>query len=228
MRRILAPSLILFCLSACAVKGPKLKDIEGNIPPIPAGGGRIFFLKPDFRAARIAIDEKVIGTIEYGAFFWEDLPAGNYDIRVDDEMDFGAWKESVTLAPGAELYLRVKARKGQKIAAALFGPLGSVAEAAVAETGKSGAFQVDKLDSVMGRKELGELAYHREEGPEQTVKAHNSNGPSQPDLAPIANSASQPRGGVKSERAAGVCSPDQILSMKKSGLSDAQVQAACR
>jgi hypothetical protein len=228
MRKIVATLVILLCIVGCAAKGPKLADIESSIPPIPAGSGRIFFLKPGYGSARIAIDKREIGSIKYGAFFWEDLPAANYHITVDDPVNFGSWDQSLTVLPGIEHFLEINQRTGQRVAGGLFGPIGLIAEAATATSGRSGTYQIDIIDSSEGRKKLGELVFSREGHRLVAMKPKEAELPNQEPPVTSAKPDTTPLNPLVPARAPEACSLEQVLSMTKAGLSDAQVKAACR
>ena len=109
--------------------------------------------------ARITVDKNQIGECKYGAFFWEDLPAGAHVATVDNRGDFGAWDEPVEVSAGQDNFILIKSRREQRVAFGLFGPLSLLAEATIATEGKSGSFQVEIFTAERGNEVRSELFF---------------------------------------------------------------------
>lgn len=68
-------------LAGCA--GPKYESVQGRIPPIAQGNGRIYFYQPQatITAAvqqKLRVNQDVVGRNKPGSFFFVDRPAGSY------------------------------------------------------------------------------------------------------------------------------------------------------
>ena len=187
-------------------------------------------MNPAPKHARITVDKNQIGECKYGAFFWEDVPAGAHIVTVDNSGDFGAWDEPVEVSAGQEHFILLKSRRGQRVALGLFGPLGLLAEAAIATEGKSGSFQVEILTAERGNEVRSELVFFREG---YSVGQPPSSAPviAPPRTTIAAEKAPQEptqKKPTKATRSIGGCSVEQILSMKGADLSDSQIKAACK
>jgi len=97
-------------LSGCATN---YNQASSQFPPLPAGGGRIFFYRPDAfygigTVNRINLNGQGLRNLEDGHFFYADRPAGNYAVS----FDYSIWgptatKLTFTLAPGETKYVLV-------------------------------------------------------------------------------------------------------------------------
>ena len=77
----LAATAIVTVLAGCA--GGKYEALQGSIPPIAQGNGRIYFYQPqptNLAAAqqKMRVNGEVVGRNKPGAFFFVDRPAGSY------------------------------------------------------------------------------------------------------------------------------------------------------
>ncbi len=217
----------------CAAKGPSFFQIESSIPVIPPGYGRLYFLNPIRKHARLFLDKQEIGECKYGAFFWEDVPAGSHVITADTWGDFGAWDQSIEVAAAADHFILIKERRAPMIALALLGVVGAVGEAALATESKSGPFEIEVLDPIRGKEVRSQLAFYREG--DAKLPDSQSVAVQQPALGIVKVTASEDRstssvgpGTAKPSAADGECSMEQVLAMKGAGLSDSKIRAACR
>lgn len=105
----LAAAAIVTVLAGCA--GGKYEALQGSIPPIAQGNGRIYFYQPqptNLAAAqqKMRVNGEVVGRNKPGAFFFVDRPAGSYVVtnlyRTGDGVSF-------MLDPGQTRYIRVMA-----------------------------------------------------------------------------------------------------------------------
>jgi hypothetical protein len=230
MTKRIATIFFVVVLTGCAAKGPTYQQIQPSIPAIREGYGRLYFMKPGPKHARVAIDKNPIGECKYGAFFWEDIPVGPHVITLDNSGDFGAWEEPVEVSAGQEHFILIKPRRGQAIANGLFGPLGLLAEATVATEGKSGSFQAEILPADEGAKVRSELVYFREgyplrESPSVVPVAAPAKATAVADKVSPASEKTKP---ADTFLTVGGCSVEQVLSMKSAALSDSQIRAACK
>jgi hypothetical protein len=220
----------LVVLTGCAAKGPTFQQIQPSIPAVREGYGRLYFMNPGRPHARVAIDKNMIGECKYGAFFWEDIPAGAHVVTLDNSGDFGAWDEPIEVSAGQEYFMLIKPRSGPAMAQFLLGPLGVLAEAAIATEGKSGSFQAKILPPDEGAKVRSELVYFREGhllGDVSSVAPVVA--PAKPPAAvEKVSPASHKTKPTDSSHTVGGCSVEQVLSMKSAALSDSQIRAACK
>jgi len=111
---------IALCLAlACASGGPTYSELEGTLPGIPSGSGRILFYMtdavevPTFRPD-LTVDGVIEGEIRAGTFFYLDRPAGVHQLGVHAKpVDAAFGGQGATqpivleLAPGQRAYIRV-------------------------------------------------------------------------------------------------------------------------
>jgi hypothetical protein len=93
-------------LSACAT-GPEFSTLDGSLPALESGKGRVFFyrdgiLGSEFRPS-ILVNGEVVGSAVPRGVFYRDLPAGRYSVttkltRATREFD---------LAAGEQQYVRL-------------------------------------------------------------------------------------------------------------------------
>ncbi|KNY10355.1 MAG: DUF2846 domain-containing protein [Achromobacter sp.] len=96
-------------LAGCA--GPKFDAVQGRLPPIAEGKGRIYFYQPQpVNAAasqqKLRVNDVVVGRNKPGSFFFIDRPAGAYRVTSVRRSDDGV---NVMLAPGQTQYVRLMA-----------------------------------------------------------------------------------------------------------------------
>jgi hypothetical protein len=229
-KRIVAIFFVVL-FTGCAAKGPTFQQIQPSIPAVREGYGRLYFMNPGRPHARVAVDKNQIGECKFGAFFWEDVPAGAHVVTLDNSGDFGAWDEPIEVSAGQEQFILIKPRRGQAIANGLFGPLGLLAEAAIATEGKSGSFQAEILPADQGAKVRSELVYFREGAPlgDSSAAAPPVVAPAKtPEVADKVSPASVKAKPSDTSHSVGGCSVEQVLSMKSAALSDSQIRAACK
>ncbi|MFD4840763.1 DUF2846 domain-containing protein [Achromobacter sp. NPDC058515] len=68
-------------LAGCA--GPKYQSLQGRIPSIAQGQGRIYFYQPQpsnmaSAQQKLRVNQDVVGRNKPGSFFFVDRPAGSY------------------------------------------------------------------------------------------------------------------------------------------------------
>ena len=90
-------------LAACA-SGPKFAEVSATFPALAAGHGRVFFCRlwnplGLIRDYSIQFAGKDIGEARNGTFFYIDMPAGDYLVRMTDGQSL------VKVAPGAQSYV---------------------------------------------------------------------------------------------------------------------------
>lgn len=76
-----AAAVALLVLAGCA--GSKYEMLQGRIPPIPEGQGRIYFYQPQptnlaSAQQKLRVNNEVVGRNKPGSFFFVDRPAGSY------------------------------------------------------------------------------------------------------------------------------------------------------
>lgn len=105
----LAAAAIVTVLAGCA--GGKYEALQGSIPPIAQGNGRIYFYQPqatNLAAAqqKMRVNGDVVGRNKPGAFFFVDRPAGSYVVT---NLYWTGDGVSFMLDPGQSRYIRVMA-----------------------------------------------------------------------------------------------------------------------
>lgn len=105
----LAAAAIVTVLAGCA--GGKYEVLQGSIPPIAQGNGRIYFYQPqptNLAAAqqKMRVNGEVVGRNKPGAFFFVDRPAGSYVVT---NLYWTGDGVSFMLDPGQTRYIRVMA-----------------------------------------------------------------------------------------------------------------------
>ncbi|AUA57601.1 Protein of uncharacterised function (DUF2846) [Achromobacter spanius] len=105
----LAATAIVTVLAGCA--GGKYEALQGSIPPIAQGNGRIYFYQPqptNLAAAqqKMRVNGEVVGRNKPGAFFFVDRPAGSYVVT---NLYWTGDGVSFMLDPGQTRYIRVMA-----------------------------------------------------------------------------------------------------------------------
>lgn len=230
MFKRIAAIFFVVLFTGCAAKGPTFQQIQPSIPAVREGYGRLYFMNPGRPHARVAVDKNQIGECKFGAFFWEDVPVGAHVVTLDNSGDFGAWDEPIEVSAGQEQFILIKPRRGQAIANGLFGPLGLLAEAAIATEGKSGSFQAEILPADEGAKVRSELVYFREgDSKGQAPSAVPVVAAAKSDVVDEKVSPPSPKTKASdTSHTVGGCSVEQVLSMKSAALSDSQIRAACK
>jgi hypothetical protein len=105
--------MMVFLLSSCASVNPKFGVLKPDFPEISAGTGRVFFYRPvGFGGGVqpvIKLNGKEIGESMPMAFFFLDLPPGNYMAEVSTEVTRTV---SFTLEKGEFRYIRFHVTMG--------------------------------------------------------------------------------------------------------------------
>lgn len=98
-------------LAACAADGPRFEPLAAN-----AGFGTIYVYRPLGKligrgeSPYVSIADGDLHTIKAGGFMAKRVPAGEYDVRVRQNILFlPTWQEtvSVAVAPGGSAYVKV-------------------------------------------------------------------------------------------------------------------------
>lgn len=107
--KVAAATAAALALAGCA--GPKYESLQGRIPPLAQGQGRIYFYQPQasITAAaqqKLRVNQDVVGRNKPGSFFFVDRPAGSYVVTnlywTQDGVSF-------RLDPGQTRYVRIMA-----------------------------------------------------------------------------------------------------------------------
>lgn len=96
-------------LAGCA--GPKYESLQGRIPPIAQGNGRIYFYQPQpsntaSAQQKLRVNRDVVGRNKPGSFFFVDRPAGSYVVT---NLYWTGDGVSFMLDPGQTRYVRITA-----------------------------------------------------------------------------------------------------------------------
>ncbi|WMD22558.1 DUF2846 domain-containing protein [Achromobacter seleniivolatilans] len=107
--RIVAAAAIAVMLAGCA--GPKYETLDGRIPPIAQGNGRIYFYQPQptnisSAQQKLRVNNEVVGRNKPGSFFFVDRPAGSYVVT---NLYWTGDGVSFMLDPGQTRYVRIMA-----------------------------------------------------------------------------------------------------------------------
>jgi len=87
-------------LAGCA-SGPKYGEVNGAIPTLKEGQGRVYFLRSSAFVGGAAqpliyVNNQAVGRSEPGGFFFVDLPAGSYQAKATAEtvssLDFTVYR----------------------------------------------------------------------------------------------------------------------------------------
>lgn len=99
-------ALFATLIAGCA-SGPRYAEMKSQIAPLSANHGRVFVYRDSsFGAAltpNVAINGKVVGVSRANGFFYTDLPAGNYKLSAETEVERSL---SFTLAAGEQKYVK--------------------------------------------------------------------------------------------------------------------------
>jgi hypothetical protein len=84
---ILAGWLVLLALTSCT-PGPRMSAVQSQIPPIPAGMGRVWFLRQYRPMASqnmpmISVNGVPFARSEHASVFYHDFPPGTYHFTVE-------------------------------------------------------------------------------------------------------------------------------------------------
>lgn len=89
-RRSFFSVLTLLVLAGCAT-GPKYSEMKSTIPVLRSDQGRVFVYRDSsFGAAitpSVAINGQIVGVSRANGFFYADLPAGNYRMSAETEVE---------------------------------------------------------------------------------------------------------------------------------------------
>jgi uncharacterized lipoprotein YajG len=96
----------MLLMAGCAT-GPKFSEMQSKIGPLAAGQGRVYVYRDSaFGAAitpNVTINGKVVGVSRANGFFYTDLPAGNYRLAAETEVERSI---TFTLAAGESKYVK--------------------------------------------------------------------------------------------------------------------------
>ncbi len=104
-----AMAATLVALAGCA--GAQYQSLQGRMPPIEQGNGRIYFYQPQTSAVasaqqKLRVNQDVVGRNKPGSFFFVDRPAGSYVVT---NLYWTGDGVSFKLDPGQTRYVRITA-----------------------------------------------------------------------------------------------------------------------
>jgi len=138
--KLLFAAVALILAAGCAT-GPKFSEMQATIKPLAAGQGRVYVYRDSsFGAAitpKVAINGKVVGVSRANGFFYADLPAGDYRLAAETEVERSI---TFTLAAGESKYVK---------ASISFGFV-------------AGRINFDLVNAAAGQQDLQSLAYSPE------------------------------------------------------------------
>jgi hypothetical protein len=138
MRLLLAATMLL--VAGCAT-GPMYSEMKSKITPLAAGQGRVFVYRDSSLGAAITpkvnINGKVVGVSRGNGFFYTDLPAGEYRLAAETEVERSL---TFSLAAGETKYVRASISLGFFV----------------------GRLNFDLVNRTEGEQALGSLAYSPE------------------------------------------------------------------
>jgi hypothetical protein len=96
-------------MAACALPPP---TASVSIPSIPAGAARVWFYRPvdaydSLSTPYIRMNDAIVGISLPNGASYRDVPAGQYHISVDSYLNSPQQDQTVTIAPGQEVYVKV-------------------------------------------------------------------------------------------------------------------------
>lgn len=138
--RFLIGAMAMLMLAGCAT-GPRFSEMKSQIGPLPSGQGRVFVYRDSaFGAAitpKVAINGKVAGVSRANGFFYADLPAGDYRLAAETEVERSL---TFSLAAGESKYVKASISFGVFV----------------------GRINFDLVNAAAGEQELQSLAYSPE------------------------------------------------------------------
>ena len=144
MKIVRFPGLVILSslLVACSASGPKMAEVEGSIPAIKAGEGRVYFYRKGSMVGaamqpEIRMNGEVVGKSVPGGFFFVDQAPGKVQVATSTEVERAL---SFVLDEGQTRYVRTSVGLGimvGRVHPELVEP--SVADAELAETSYIGA-----------------------------------------------------------------------------------------
>ncbi len=109
LMKLAAVAATAVALAGCA--GPQYQSLQGRIPPIAQGNGRIYFYQPQTTPVaaaqqKLRVNQDVVGRNKPGSFFFVDRPAGSYVVT---NLYWTGEGVSFRLDAGQTRYVRVTA-----------------------------------------------------------------------------------------------------------------------
>ncbi len=107
--KLAATAATVVALAGCA--GAQYQSLQGRMPPVAQGNGRIYFYQPQSSAVaaaqqKLRVNQDVVGRNKPGSFFFVDRPAGNYVVT---NLYWTGDGVSFKLDPGQTRYVRITA-----------------------------------------------------------------------------------------------------------------------
>ncbi|WP_191578066.1 DUF2846 domain-containing protein [Achromobacter insolitus] len=109
--KLAATAATVVALAGCA--GAQYQSLQGRMPPVEQGNGRIYFYQPQAQASaaasaqhKLRVNQDVVGRNKPGSFFFVDRPAGNYVVT---NLYWTGDGVSFKLDPGQTRYVRITA-----------------------------------------------------------------------------------------------------------------------
>ncbi|MFJ3460721.1 DUF2846 domain-containing protein [Achromobacter spanius] len=107
--KLAATAATVVALAGCA--GAQYQSLQGRLPPVAQGNGRIYFYQPQTSPVasaqqKLRVNRDVVGRNKPGSFFFVDRPAGNYVVT---NLYWTGDGVSFKLDPGQTRYVRITA-----------------------------------------------------------------------------------------------------------------------
>jgi len=109
--KLAATAATVVALAGCA--GAQYQSLQGRMPPVEQGNGRIYFYQPQAQPSaaasaqhKLRVNQDVVGRNKPGSFFFVDRPAGNYVVT---NLYWTGDGVSFKLDPGQTRYVRITA-----------------------------------------------------------------------------------------------------------------------
>lgn len=159
-------AVISFFLSSCASYGPRYSETESVHKSIPPGAARVYFLRESralffARSAPIKIDEKEMGSLGNGGFFFVDLPPGKH-LMSTKTWDAGRFSIELTTEADKIYYIEVVPRSeffAKGVPFVVLSPLATLIGAQVVEN--NGMFALVPVDGGNATQKLPDLRYSK-------------------------------------------------------------------
>lgn len=164
MLKLAATLACTLLFAGCTTLGKPYQSLKEQIDAPPsAGSSRLVFLRTkehqlyEGRAAGVDLDDKEIGAVAYGGFFFHDIAPGTHKLKTEMWDMVGKCVVGLNAEAGATYYFMVDARTESFWAGMAGGAIGNAIEGSGKEC--SGAFKLYPVDPETAKTKIATLRY---------------------------------------------------------------------